>query len=226
MTYARPETVEVPVPGAFITALPRIPREVRGDTEYGVLRPLLAGAPRCAGRGSYTATVRVPVSLLASLEVLAETGARCWEDAAAVGAAVALGAMLRARRCAGGETAWSVIIAKPGFGPVRIGPVERRDAAEDMAGHLMAMRGVARPEGTLVRVEPCDSGLLHLPLLPAGADELAALIDVSRGGVGAAGFPDLWARLSAQYPGEASRLWGRASTAYSVLRVRGAVEGA
>ncbi|MFF7198303.1 hypothetical protein ACFZAM_31925 [Streptomyces sp. NPDC008079] len=216
MSYSPRRTVQLPVPGAFITSLPRFPHPLRAAVRYDELRPLLLGAPRTPSGDDYRATVTLPLDLLEPLGVLAHRTAQEWAAEPVIAqAALALTrtiTTLTESADTGVQAGWAVVVTRPGHPPVRIGPVLYEHTAKSMAAHMRTAHGTARPAATLIDAAPYHPDGEHLPLLPADAYALADMIRDMPGDDGeGSSFPDLWTRLSAQYPyDEALRIWERA----------------
>lgn len=213
MSYVRPRTVQVRVPGEFITALPRMARDEREETAYAALRPVLMGARRMPGEGGFWAVAQVGVELLEGLEDLAVAASGLWAGTGAGEAARRLARSVAVRRCAedlraasGVAELWSVVVVRPGLATVRLGPVLFRSVAEAMSVALMDVPGRSRPVGTTAGPEVYDDSFDYLSLLPLDAGALVVMMDEERDADhpgqehgGGESFPDLWDRLRAQF---------------------------
>ncbi|NUK54949.1 hypothetical protein HRW14_32805 [Streptomyces lunaelactis] len=115
----------------------------------------------------------------------------------------------------------SVVLTRPGFSPIRIGPYEKEHQAEEVAAGLRGqLHNTQHVEGTVIDVGDYRPELEHLdPRVPAEPYALAEAMDDDQGGDGTGcNFPDLYARLVAQEgPTRAYEVWGQACTAYDVL---------
>lgn len=115
---------------------------------------------------------------------------------------------------------YSVIVTRPGYDTIRIGPFGFRHLAEhatwDLHGQL---HNTSHPDGTAIEVGPYDEALPHTPLTPRDAMGLALLMDDEPdGNENGSNFPDLYARLHAQVGyDEAARLWGNACSLYDAM---------
>lgn len=116
------------------------------------------------------------------------------------------------------ETELAVVVTKPGYDIVRIGPFPFEFQARGFA-HSLEFRAFqsVRPEGTTVSVEPYNAELPHTPLPPNDPYALADLMD-SEPEHGEVAYPDLWTRLEAHYGyDEAAQVWRAACSAYDDL---------
>lgn len=105
----------------------------------------------------------------------------------------------------------SVVITKPGFDTVRIGPFHYEHQARSFA-HSLEFRAfqAARPEGTTVEVAAYDPELPHTPLPPNDVTLLVLVMDEETER-GEAAYPDLYDRLVAHHGYErAADLWRHA----------------
>jgi hypothetical protein len=94
---------------------------------------------------------------------------------------------------------WAVLITKPGYDEVRIGPIQYRHSADQMVWGLGAS-GAARPPYTKIEAVPYDDDHKHLPLLPNDVAALAEMMGSEKGGDGTgSNFPDLYARVVAEH---------------------------
>lgn len=93
----------------------------------------------------------------------------------------------------------AVIITKPGYDTVRIGPIHFHHQAESWVRTLDSCRhSVTMPEGSTWEIAPYDPNLPHDDPadIPTTTDALAAAITETET-VGEAEFPDLFVRLEA-----------------------------
>lgn len=104
----------------------------------------------------------------------------------------------------------AVIITKPGYDTVRIGPIHFHHQAESWIRALnMCRHSTVMPEGTTWEIAPYDPAVPHddpaqIPTTPAELGVAIAQIDR----IGEAEFPDLFVRLQAVIgTDEAMRLW-------------------
>jgi hypothetical protein len=114
---------------------------------------------------------------------------------------------------------WAVVVTLPLDHPNapegvdlvrRVGPLARRETADDYARALSWQLSGSAPEGTTVTVEPYDQAHEHLdPRPPADLFGLAGLVEAEPDGPGGGwGFPDLYSRLRAAHGDQrASQAW-------------------
>lgn len=117
---------------------------------------------------------------------------------------------------------YAVVLSRPDFDPVRLGPYEKEHQAEEMAAGLRRqMHNTHHVQGTVIDIGDYRPELDHLaPRVPAEPYALADAMDDEPGGDGTGrNFPDLYARLVAQEGHDrAAELWGKACRVYDYLR--------
>jgi hypothetical protein len=117
-----------------------------------------------------------------------------------------------------GPATCDVLVTKPGYESVRLGPFLPLIAAHHVSGLRQQMTGTAHPVGTTVSVARHHDGACDHPgfdlTTPHDPWVIATMIDQERGDANQR-FPDLWARLHLRYGyEEASRLWQQACAIY------------
>ncbi|MFF9786327.1 hypothetical protein [Streptomyces nigrescens] len=107
-------------------------------------------------------------------------------------------------------TEFAVIVSRTDGGSTRIGPIPFKHVAEDMTRSFSSFSTRPERDGVTSEVVVYDPGVRHLPLVPAEADRILAVIEDPDQGFEAP-FPNLWDRLVAQHGLQATdRAWREA----------------
>lgn len=116
------------------------------------------------------------------------------------------------------EQPLAVVITKPGFDTVRVGPFHYEHQARSFA-HSLEFRAfqTVRPEGTTVEVAAYEEQLPHTPVPSRDSYENADLMNEETGH-GEAAYPDQFTRIVAHFGyDDAVQIWRAACNAYDFL---------
>lgn len=118
------------------------------------------------------------------------------------------------------DSQWAVIINRPGYDPVRVGPLSEPAADTQAADFRMQLTGTQHVPGTTITTGPYDPSHPHLgPVLMDSFALADAVLAEPPSPMDGTNFPDLYSRLRAQDGSDRAReVWGRA------LDIAGAIE--